>query len=101
MPKRINTNKLKSGDTGQILTGEIEKHANGIHNSEDIEESWSSFRQTIYTTCKETLGYQQKRHREWFNENDEEIVTLLEDNYRLYKAYLCSNTLSQRNLHSH
>ena len=44
---------------------------------DDLEAAWSSFRDAVYNTAESVLGHPRKKHQEWFDENNQEILGLL------------------------
>ena len=48
----------------------------------------SFFQNVIYYSAANTLGHPSHKHQDWFDENDEGIKRLLEENHRLHKADL-------------
>ena len=64
--------------------------------SDDQEENWTVFRDTIHSSAMDSLGPVSRKHQDWFDENDEEIQGLLEEKHEKPKAYL-SNTSSVSN----
>ena len=58
------------------------------HISEDVNESWTVFRDTIYSSAIDSLGPVSRKHQDWFDENDKEIQGLLEEKHQKHKAYL-------------
>ena len=60
--------------------------------SDDPEENWIVFRDTVH----DSLGPVSRKHQDWFDENDEEIQGLLEEKHQNHKAYL-SDTSSVSN----
>ena len=54
-------------------------------SSDDPDENLTVFRDTIHSSAMDSLGPVSRKHQDWFNENDEEI---LEDKHQKHKAYL-------------
>ena len=52
--------------------------------SDDPEENWTVFRDTIHSSAMDSLGPVSLKHQDWFNENDEEIPVLLEEKHEAY-----------------
>ena len=50
------------------------------HSSEDVDESWTVFRDTIHSSAMDSLGPGSRKHQDWFDENDKEIQGLLKRN---------------------
>ena len=44
-----------------------------------IENFWRGFTTTIKELASETIGLQKRKHRDWFDEDDTEIRTLLKE----------------------
>ena len=49
----------------------------GHEDSTLIEEEWTVFKEVVLNTSKEVLGTKQRKHRDWFDEGNEEINELL------------------------
>ena len=64
--------------------------------SDDPEENWTVFRDTIHSSAMDSLGPVSRKQQDWFDENDEEIQGLLEEKHQKHKAYL-SDTSSVSN----
>ena len=44
--------------------------------SDDPEETWTVFRDTVHSSAMDSLGPVFRKHRDWFGENDKEIKLL-------------------------
>ena len=87
VPKRINVAKLEHPDTRETLS-----------NAFDIlrfDGLWGNFRKQVYSVGVDVLGLTRKQHRDWFDENDQNISQLLSTKRELYKLLLNEN-LSNR-----
>ena len=58
------------------------------HRSDDPEENWTVFRDTVHSSAMDSLGPVFHKHQDWFDENGEEIQGLLEEKHQKHKAYL-------------
>ena len=56
--------------------------------SDDPEENWTVFRDTVHSSAMDSLGPVSRKHQDWFDENDEEIQGLLEEKHEKPKTYL-------------
>ena len=64
-------------------------------SSEDLEGSWTVFRNAVHSLAVDTLGY--RKDQDWFDENDEEIQGLLEDKHCLHKIHHAdTNSVSKK-----
>ena len=41
----------------------------------------------VHSSAASTLGHPFRKHRDWFDENDEEIKSILEEKRRMHKAH--------------
>ena len=39
------------------------------HSSEDADESWTVFRDTVHSSAKDSLGPVSYKHQDWFDQN--------------------------------
>ena len=87
-PKRLNTTKLNEGSTTDNLISSLnDKLANHHFGSASVEEEWASLRDLVHASSLEQLGPASKKHKDWFDENEEQIKSLLEDKHRLHLAH--------------
>ena len=71
------------------------------HSSEDVGESWTVFRDTVYSSAMDSLGPVSRKNQDWFDENDKEIQVLLEEKHQKHKAYLRNtSSLSSKTAYS-
>ena len=52
------------------------------HSSEDVDESWTVFRDTVHSSAMDSLGPVSRKHQDWFDDNDKEIQGLLEEKHQ-------------------
>ena len=64
-------------------------------SSEVPEENLTAFQKVVHASAATTVGYPSRKHQDLFDENDEEIKLLLEENTRHIKMILA---LYQRRL---
>ena len=95
-PKRLNVSKPKRPSISAQLTHAMEERTQHIQVTDDVEDSWTSFRDTMYAAAYETLGFTKRKHPDWFDENDEEITKLLEKKNRLHRAYISDKSSASK-----
>ena len=44
----------------------------------DIEKAWQELRDATYCASAEVLGFVERKHQDWFDENDQGISVLLD-----------------------
>ena len=86
LPKRLNISKLNDPTVKQELVAKFD-----LLN--DIE-SWESFRDDMYNSAADVLGLSEKKHQDWFDENNEQIKHLLSLKKNIHSLTLQSH-LSQ------
>ena len=87
--KRLNTNKLLLESVSQKLSEDLDSKLTGVtFNNTDLNENWSALRDVVYQTSLEHLGPTQRKHQDWFDENNGEIQDLLEKKHYLHKTFL-------------
>ena len=57
----------------------------------DVNDRWKDFREKIYSLSSETLGLVQRKHQDWFDDNDQEIRLLLDRKHSLVTKSLSPN----------
>ena len=87
--KRLNVSSLKSAEAKDKLLHDLDSKLNNVASvQQDVEEAWKQLCDTVYTTAAEHLGHTTHKQQDWFDENDEEIQTLLQEKHRLHRACL-------------
>ena len=80
--KKLDVSKLKQQDNKrQAFINNLCSSLDALkHSSEDVDESWTVFRDTVHSSAMDSLGPVSCKHQDWFDENDKEIQGLLEEN---------------------
>jgi len=60
--------------------------------SSDDTDQWPEFKATAFNTAAKVIRYRKTRHKDWFNEQDSEARTLLDDMHE--KHLICMNDKS-------
>ena len=88
-PKRLNTNRLDDGAIKQAPNATLDERLTSTPPKDsDVETYWTSLRELVYSTAMEILGPSAKRHKDWFDDNCNEIRLLLEQKHRAHQASL-------------
>ena len=64
MPKKLDVAKLKKDSKKQAFVNDLCSRSDALeHSSEDIDESWSVFRDTVYSSAIDSLGQVSRKHQ--------------------------------------
>ena len=89
VPKKLDVSKLKQDSKRQAFVNDLCSRLDALeHSSEDVDKSWTVFRDTVHSSAMDSLGPVSRKHQDWFDENDKEIQGLLEEKHQKHKAYL-------------
>ena len=61
-----------------------------------ISNQWETFCVKVYETSIDTLEHTTRKHQDWFDENDAEILSLLEDRRRAHDTFLSQQTRNRK-----
>ena len=88
VPKKLDVSKLKQDSKRQAFVNDLCSHLVALeHSSEDVDENWTVFRDTVHSSAMDSLEPVSRKHQDWFDENDKEIQGLLEEKHPKHKAY--------------
>ena len=97
--KRLDVSKLKQDNKRQAFINDICIRLDAKELcSDDPEENWIVFRDTVHSSAMDSLGQVFRKHQDWFDENDEEIQGLLEEEHQKLKAYLSDTSSVSNNI---
>ena len=83
VPKRLDVSKLKQNSKRQAFNNDNCGRLDAMElTSDDQEENWTVFRDTVHSSAMDSLGPVSRKHQDWFDENDEEIQRLLEEKHQ-------------------
>ena len=83
MPRKLDVSKLKQDSKRQAFVNDLCSRLDALeHSSEDVDESWTVFRDTVHSSAMGFLGPVSCKHKDWFDENDKEIQGLLEEKHQ-------------------
>ena len=90
-PKRLNITQLKNTSTKQCFVDNLEARLESTPlDSQNVEADWATHRELVYNTATEILGPSTRTHKDWFDENCDDIKQLLDEKHRLHQAYFSS-----------
>ena len=69
VPKKLDVSKLKQDSKRQALVNDFCSRLDALeHSSEDVDESWTVFRDTIHSSAMDSLGPVSRKHQDWFDD---------------------------------
>ena len=91
--KRFNTSKLLTeygaAEFRRAVSAEVgQLDAGAGLDTPNVTESWGALSDKLRTVCTEVLGYRRKRHQDWFDENNDEIVHIVAQKNQAHNNYL-------------
>ena len=82
VPKKLDVSKMKQDSKRQTLVNDLCSRLDALeHSSEDVDESWTLFRDTVHSLAMDSQGPVSRKHQDWFDEKDKEIQGLLEEKH--------------------
>ena len=89
VPKKLDVSKLKQDSKRQAFVNDLCSRLDALgHSSEDVDECWTVFRDTVHSSTMDFLGPVSRKHQDWFDKNDKEIQNSLKRNTKTQTAYL-------------
>ena len=83
--KKLNIGRLKSTETCAILSSKLRKaYTAAERTGTDSAALWDSFKSTTLKVAEDVLGSPERKHCDWFDENDPFIRPLLTDLHELH-----------------
>ena len=81
VPKKLDVFKLKQDSRKQAFVNDLCSRLDALeHSSEDVDDSWTVFRDTVHSSAMYSLGPVSRKHQDWFD--DKEIQGLLEEKHQ-------------------
>ncbi|XP_062834399.1 uncharacterized protein LOC134298378 [Anolis carolinensis] len=84
--RKMNTQALLEPSKRALLQTTLKDHLPTEH-PENVEEHWNKLKTSIITACEETIGYQTKKHQDWFDDNDKEIQQLIDSKRKAFHTW--------------
>ena len=94
--KKLNVSKLADSEMQKVLMAHMETNMMNLSYNGTINNQWETFCEKVYKTSVDTLGHTTRTHQDWFDENDAEMLSLLEERRRTHDACLSQHTRNQK-----
>ena len=89
--RKYNVASLRSDSTCQMLEEKLEATLDGVTDTYSrcsVEIIWFSLKSAIQQAATEAIGFVNRKHQEWFDENDDRIQPLLKSMHALHLAWI-------------
>jgi len=87
-PRKFNVSSLKSEATQEQLDAQMNAAVGDFSSKAqtNVEEAWQDFKSRVLDASERTLGFVRRKQQDWFDDNDQEIQTLLDQMHRQHTA---------------
>ena len=87
MKKKLDVKKLSEPQVQDALKNALASNLPADPQAHDgLKTAWSSFRDAVYNTAEFLLGHPRKKHQDWFDESNQEMLGLLADKRAAFAA---------------
>ena len=93
--KKLNVSKLADSKMHALLMTNMEANMTNLPCDGTINDQWENLCEKVYQTSADTLEHTARKHQDWFDENDEEISSLLDERRRVHDSLLSQQTRSR------
>ena len=63
------------------------------------EHAWTVFRDAVFSAAETALGFCKRKHQDWFDQNDQDILTLIEAKCSAHAAWLSDKNSASKHAH--
>uniref|UniRef100_A0A0B7BSR0 Reverse transcriptase domain-containing protein n=3 Tax=Arion vulgaris TaxID=1028688 RepID=A0A0B7BSR0_9EUPU len=86
--KNLAVSKLKSSAVTESLIRDLDDKLKDLQfGKTSVDDDWTALRDTVYLSTSELIGHSVRKSHDWFDENDEEIKSILLTKHETYRAY--------------
>eukprot|EP00745_Piridium_sociabile_P040226 TRINITY_DN767_c0_g1_i3.p1 TRINITY_DN767_c0_g1~~TRINITY_DN767_c0_g1_i3.p1 ORF type:complete len:1045 (-),score=247.16 TRINITY_DN767_c0_g1_i3:182-3316(-) len=86
--KKLDVRKLADPSVKETLTHNLEEQIGNLPAAEDSDKSWANFRDSVYSSAKLVLGHPERKHQDWFDDNNQQIAGLLKEKQEAFDSWL-------------
>ena len=96
MPKKIDVSILSDEQKRAELASVLDEKLTPHEITFDIESSWKSLKDSVYESSAEVCGFVKRKHQDWFDESDEEILKLLDTLHCTHTSWIAEKSSSAK-----
>jgi len=86
--KKLDVSKLSHPETKELLSRNLREQIEKLPAESNPEKAWGNFRRVMYDTSERILGHTKRKHQDWFDNNNEEITSLLKKKQEAFTQWL-------------
>ena len=68
-------------------------------DTDTAEHAWTVFRDAVFSAAETALGFCKRKHQDWFDQNDQDILTLIEAKRSAHAAWLSDKNSASKHAH--
>ena len=68
-------------------------------DTDTAEHAWTVFRDAVFSAAETALGFCKRKHQDWFDQNDQDILTLIEAKRSAHAAWLSDKNSAFKHAH--
>ena len=88
MRRKLDVTKLKLPENKDSFQATCDTKLSALTLTNNIELAWADFRDAVYDSAKETLGYVKRKHQDWFDSNDPDISAMLDNMHTTHNSWM-------------
>lgn len=98
--RKLDVSRLKCASVVSELQEKLRDQLPALPADTDTSEhAWSVFRDAVFSAAETALGFRKRKHQDWFDQNDQDILKLIEAKRTAHAAWLSDkNSASKHNL---
>ena len=94
--KKLETPALTEEEKQRDIQKKLEHTLGSVPRAGSIEEFWSHFRKATINAASQSIGLSKRRNQDWFDENDVDISTILDELHETHPIYLANRRDANR-----
>ena len=96
IPRRSWMSRNRSADPDIKATLAKNLRVDSLPTENDAMKAWCSFRDALFAFAKFTLGHKERKHQDWFENNNAENTSLLKQKKETFTNWLLEKTSTAR-----